>query len=69
MKKQKRRYVKRKITPDVIIKEVTRIRSRNNRNWMALVKLAVSLKPRKAKQILAQITKTDQDVTRWMSRL
>lgn len=66
---KKRKYTRRPMTPQRVIGMVTRIRSRNNRCWMQLLKLAVTTKPRKAKAILAQITKNDKDVTRWMQRL
>jgi hypothetical protein len=65
----KRKYVRRPMTTQRVITMVTRIRSRNNRNWMSLLKLAVASKPRQAKAILTQITKNDQEITRWMGRL
>ncbi len=65
----KRKYVKRKITNELIIKEVTRIRRKNNSCWMLLLGLAMKAKPRQAKKILEAITKNDSLVTKWMGRL
>ena len=69
MKHKKRKYTHHPMTPARIIGMVTRIRSRNNRSWMALLRLAVAAKPRKAKAIIRQITKNDQEVSKWLSRI
>ncbi len=66
---KKRKYVKRKITNELIVKEVTRIRRKNNNCWMELLALAFKAKPRQAKKIMAAITENDRNVTKWMSRL
>lgn len=66
---KKRKYVRKPMTPQRVIGMVTRIRSRNNRCWMALLKLAVTSQPRKAKTIIGQITENDKEVTRWLGRL
>jgi len=59
----------KKMKPDQIISAVTRIRGRNNRLWMSLLRLSVKAKPRKAKAIIRQIVKNDQDVSKWMGRV
>lgn len=66
---KKRKYVKRKITNELIISEVTKIRRKNNNCWMELLGLAMRAKPRQAKRILEAITKNDSLVTKWMGRL
>ena len=66
---KKRKYVKRKITNELIVKEVTRIRRKNNNCWMELLSLAFKAKPRQAKKIMEAITQNDRNVTKWMSRL
>jgi hypothetical protein len=66
---KKRKYVKRKITNELVIKEVTKIRRKNNNCWMELLGLAFKAKPRQAKKIMAAITKNDLNVTKWMRRL
>jgi len=67
--RKKRKYVKRKITNEVIIKEVTRIRRKNNNCWMELLGLAFKAQPRKARKIMEAVTKNDRDVVKWMHRL
>lgn len=66
---KKRKYVRRKITTELIVNEVTKIRRKNNNCWMEILALAVKAKPRQAKKILRDITENDRKVTRWMSRL
>ncbi len=67
--RKKRKYVHRKITNELVIKEVTRIRRKNNNCWMELLGLAIKAKPRQAKKILQDITENDQKVTKWMKKL
>lgn len=51
------------------IAHISRIRVKNNRCWMKLLALAVEARPKKAKEILAQIQKNDVEVTKWLSRI
>lgn len=51
------------------IKEITKIRARNNILWMALLELAVESSPKRAKIILEEITANDREVSDWLSRL
>ncbi len=67
--RKKRKYVRRKLTSDLIITEVTKIRRKNNKAWMAILRLAFKAKPRLAKKIMIDINKNDAAVTRWMSKL
>lgn len=66
---KKRKYVRRPMTPERIIKKITSIRTRNNKQWMNLLKLAFNAKPRMAAKIMREIVANDREVTRWMSRL
>lgn len=66
---KKRKYVHRKITNELIINEVTKIRRKNNNCWMELLGLAMKSEPRKARKILEAITQNDSQVTKWMGRL
>lgn len=59
----------KKLSSKRIIREITRIRSRNNRLWMSLLALAVTAKPRAARGIIGKISANDLQVTRWLSRL
>ena len=69
MKHAKRKYVRQKITTDLIITKITQIRRKNNIAWMMLLKLAFKAKPRAAAKIMASIVENDRQVTKWMSRL
>lgn len=66
---KKRKYVRRKITNELVVKEVTKIRRKNNNCWMQLLALAFKAKPRQAKKIMESITENDRRVTKWMVRL
>lgn len=65
----KRKYVRRKITPELVINEITKIRRKNNVAWMQILRLAFRTKPRLAKKIMASIVENDRLVTNWMSKL
>jgi len=67
--KKKRKYIRRPMTNERIIKKITSIRTRNNKQWMALLALAFKAKPRQAGKIMNQITENDRLVTKCMTRL
>ena len=67
MKRRKRRYTKR--TGKRAIEIIQRIRSRNNRNWMALLELALAARPRETRKLLAQISENDEEVRKWLTRV
>ena len=66
---KKRKYVRRLVTDDIVIKAITTIRARNNKQWMNMLKLAYAAKPRAAAKIMNQIVANDQLVTTWMQKL
>jgi len=43
----------------LIIDEIERIRTKNNRNWMDLLRLAFRVAPKEAAEIVAEIYKQD----------
>lgn len=67
--RKKRKYVRRPMTNDRIIKKITSIRTRNNKQWMNMLKLAFQSKPVAAGKIMNSIVANDQAVTKWMGRL
>lgn len=67
--RKKRKYTRHKNTPERVIKKITSIRTRNNRQWMAILALAFKAKPRMAKKIMASIVENDRQVTKWMAKL
>ena len=67
--KKKRKYTRRPMTDDRIIKIITTIRTKNNKCWMNMLRLAYASKPRQAGKIMNQIVDNDKLVTKWMARL
>lgn len=67
--RKKRKYTRRPMTDDRIIKMITSIRTRNNKQWMNMLRLAYAAKPRAAGKIMNEIVSNDQKVTKWMARL
>jgi hypothetical protein len=54
---------------DKIIDQIEKVRSKNNVNWMNLVRLSFSLDHKKASKILAQIYKDDKKISSLAKKL
>jgi aspartate/tyrosine/aromatic aminotransferase len=67
--RKKRKYTRRPMTDDRIIKTITSIRTKNNKAWMNMLRLAFASKPRQAAKIMNQIVENDKLVTKWMEKL
>ena len=52
-----------------IIDQIESIRSKNNVNWMNLVRLSFSLDPNKSAKILAEIYKQDKKISNLTKKL
>ncbi len=52
-----------------IINKIEIIRAKNNRNWMNILKLAFKYAPKEAKEIMADISKCDQEINELTKRL
>ena len=52
-----------------IVKQIELARSKNNRNWMDLLRLAIKESPKKAKIILSKINKQDRKITKLLSKV
>jgi len=48
---------------DLIIDQIEAVRSRNNKNWMDILRLAFRHSPREAADILAEIYKEDKAIS------
>ncbi len=59
----------RKLRSDMVIDKIELIRTRNNKLWMDLLRLAVKSNPEKARDILKKITENDKEITPWLSRI
>lgn len=61
MKKKKDLKVKKRLE---FVNQIQKLRSKNNKNWMDLLKLALRLDPTKTSKILSQIYKDDIRITK-----
>ena len=52
-----------------IVDKIQEIRSKNNVNWMNLLKLALRLDPKKTSEILSKIYADDQKISKLVSKL
>tara|TARA_B100001115_G_C15621459_1_gene298258 strand:- start:338 stop:532 length:195 start_codon:yes stop_codon:yes gene_type:complete len=52
-----------------IIGKISNIRSKNNKNWMDLLKLAFKNDPKAAAKILNRITNYDQEISKLTKKL
>jgi hypothetical protein len=59
----------KKMTDLEIIDEIQRVRSNNNKVWMDLVRLAVTVAPKEAKAIFSRITDNDEKVSALLRKL
>lgn len=58
-----------KLQSKMAISNIERIRVRNNKLWMNLLRLAVEARPEKAKEIIGKIGKNDREITQWLRRI
>jgi len=52
-----------------IIKQIEKIRSKNNVNWMNILRLAFKLDPNSAKKIMKKINYDDKKISNLLSKL
>ena len=52
-----------------IINKIQKIRSKNNVNWMNILKLAFKLDPKKASQIMKKINYDDKKISNLLNKL
>ena len=52
-----------------IIDKIEKIRARNNKNWMKLMKLSFKYAPVEAKQIMINITNCDAEINKLMKEM
>lgn len=62
IKKNNNNYLK-------IIKQIQKVRAKNNKNWMDLLKLAFETNEKKAAKIFKEIYKEDKNITRLAKKL
>ena len=47
-----------------LINQISKIRSKNNKNWMDILKLAFNKDPKNASKVLSRITNFDQRISK-----
>ena len=52
-----------------IIKQIEKIRARNNVNWMNILRLAFKLDPNEAKKIMKKINYDDKKISQLLNKL
>lgn len=52
-----------------IIDQIQKVRSKNNVNWMSILKLAFSLDPKKTSKIMKKINYDDKKISKLLSKL
>jgi hypothetical protein len=52
-----------------IINDIQKVRSKNNVNWMNILKLAFSLDPKKTSNIMKKINYDDQKIAKLLNKL
>lgn len=52
-----------------IINEISKVRSKNNVNWMDILKLAFELDPKKASKIMKKINFDDKKISKLLNKL
>lgn len=52
-----------------IINQIQKIRSKNNVNWMNILRLAFSLDPKKASKIMKKINYDDKRISKLLNQL
>tara|TARA_B100000989_G_scaffold298168_1_gene286400 strand:+ start:1498 stop:1719 length:222 start_codon:yes stop_codon:yes gene_type:complete len=69
MDKQVKKRKKKLVIALKLINEIEKVRSKNNKNWMDLLKLSISLDFKKTANILNRIVKDDKVVSRIASKI
>ena len=52
-----------------IVKKIELARSKNNKNWMDLLRLAIEKSPKRAKLILKRINSQDKNISKLLSKI
>lgn len=57
------------MTQEEIIDHISKIRERNNKNWMDILRLAFKGHPKDAQEIMARISEADAEITKLTMKL
>ncbi len=56
-------------TDDIVVDCIESVRKKNNVCWMRILRIALEHAPERTKEVLREINKNDQDISKWVSRL
>lgn len=62
MKNKKKKYKE-------ILNQIEKIRGKNNKNWMDILRLSFNLNPKKTAKLLSKIYKDDQRISKLAKKL
>jgi hypothetical protein len=54
------------MTDDDLLEQITRVRARNNVNWIDLLRIALRADPKSTKEVLSKILVMDLEISRLM---
>lgn len=57
------------MTDSEIIDEIQKVRTKNNKNWMDILRIAFKYAPEEARSILAEINKSDGKISGLLDQL
>ena len=63
MKKKRKKNITRYNKSIKLVNQIQKIRSKNNKNWMDLLRLSLKLDHKKTSKILSAIYKSDQRIS------
>tara|TARA_B100000989_G_C19504282_1_gene455732 strand:+ start:587 stop:781 length:195 start_codon:yes stop_codon:yes gene_type:complete len=52
-----------------IVNEIQKIRARNNKNWMSILKVAIKFAPKETQKIMKNINSDDKKISKLVSKL
>ena len=69
MKKERKKNIARYNKSIKLVNQIQKIRSKNNKNWMDLLRLSLKLDHKSTSKILSEIYKDDQKISRLAKKL
>lgn len=58
-----------KLQTKTAIAHIERIRVRNNRLWMRLLRIAMEADPVRSREVINKISENDKEITKWLRRI
>ena len=69
MSKSKKKTYNKYVKSMKLVKKIQKIRSRNNKNWMDLLRLSLKLNYKQTSKILKDICKDDQRISKLAKKI